>query len=152
VIKPSTAPDDAPLPGQAAMRATLQAYADRINAGDRDGVIALFTPDAVIEDPVGSPPKSGTEIVAWFSDTIRFATRIEPVAPIRGSHANAAALVFDVTFQPPEGPQLLIRSLDVCTFDHDARITSLKAYWGPDDISPIPIGDQAPSSSTTSSK
>ena len=154
--------DTHPLPSQAAMRAALLAYADRVNAGDSVGVVALFAPDAMIEDPVGSPPKTGAEIVAWFDDTVRFKTQIRPVAPVRGSHANAAALVFDVTFQPPEGPALLIRSLDVCTFDHDARITSLKAYWGPEDMSPLSEEDQAsraqadaghsPSNSTTSSK
>ena len=127
-----------PGPDQTHMRAALQAYVDRINAGDRDGVLALFARDAVIEDPVGSPPKTGEEIRAWFSDTIAFDTHIQPVAPIRGSHANAAALVFDVTFQPPEGPRLLIRSLDVCTFDGEGKITSLKAYWGPEDMEPSP--------------
>ena len=120
------------------MRAALQAYVDRINAGDRDGVLALFASDAVIEDPVGSPPKTGEDIVAWFSDTIAFDTHIRPVAPIRGSHANAAALVFEVTFQPPEGPRLLIRSLDVCTFDAAGKITSLNAYWGPEDMEAAP--------------
>lgn len=126
------------FPSQARMRAALQAYVDRINEGDRDGVIALFAPDAIVEDPVGSPPKSGDDIYAWFSDTIAFKTHIRTVAPIRGSHANAAALTFDVTFQPPEGPRLLIRSLDVCTFDAQGLITSLKAYWGPDDMEPAP--------------
>ncbi|HWV13671.1 MAG TPA: nuclear transport factor 2 family protein [Sphingobium sp.] len=125
-----------PAPDQDRMRQALQAYVDRINAGDRDGVLALFAPDAVIEDPLGSPPKKGAEIETWFSDTIAFGTHIRPVAPIRGSHANAAALVFEVTFQPPEGPRLLIRSLDVCTFDAEGRIISLIAYWGPDDVEP----------------
>lgn len=118
------------------MRAALQAYVDCINQGNRDGVLALFSPEAVIEDPVGSPPKTGEDIMSWFSDTIAFGTHIRPVAPIRGSHANAAALVFEVTFQPPEGPRLLIRSLDVCTFDPEGRIISLKAYWGPEDMEP----------------
>lgn len=121
-------------PSQEAMRAALQAYVAHINSGNRDGVVALFAPDAIIEDPVGSPPKRGEEIIAWFTDTIGFGTRIRPVAPIRGSHANAAAMVFEVSFQPPEGPPMLIRSLDVCTFDPAGRITSLKAYWGPDDV------------------
>lgn len=129
-------PFSVPYPSQAHMRAALQAYVDRINQGDRNGILALFATDAVIEDPVGSPPKTGEDIVSWFSDTIAFDTHIRPVAPIRGSHANAAALVFEVTFQPPEGPRLLIRSLDVCTFDAEGRITSLKAYWGPEDMEP----------------
>ena len=122
------------VPSQADMRATLEAYVARINSGDRDGILALFAPDAMIEDPVGSPVKTGEAIAAWFDDTVAFGTQIRPVAPIRGSHATAAALMFDVTFQPPGGPAMLIRSLDVCTFDQEGRITSLKAYWGPEDM------------------
>ena len=116
------------------MRTALEAYVARINSGDRDGILALFAPDATIEDPVGSPVKTGEAIAAWFGDTVAFGTQIRPVAPIRGSHANAAALMFDVTFQSLDGPVMLIRSLDVCTFDPEGRITSLKAYWGAEDV------------------
>ncbi|MEO0030252.1 MAG: hypothetical protein RIS94_10 [Pseudomonadota bacterium] len=123
-------------PTQAAMKAALQAYVDRTNAGDAAGLVALFAPDAVIEDPVGSPVKAFAEFPAWFGDSVAFGARLTPVAPIRGSHSNAAALVFDVEFTPPGGNRLRIRSLDVCTFDADARITSLRAYWGPDDVEP----------------
>lgn len=123
------------LPTQLMMRATMNAYVDRINAGDNDGVVNLFADDAIIEDPVGSQAKSGEAIVRWFAQTVAFATNIVPIAPIRGSYANAAALIFDVTFQPPgDGPRLLIRSLDVCTFNTAGQITRLSAYWGPDDV------------------
>lgn len=124
----------APAPGQAVMKAALQAYVDRTNAGDAAGLVALFAPDAVIEDPVGTPFKRGEEIAAWFADSVAFETRIHPVAPIRGSHSNEAALVFDVEFTPPGSPRLRIRSLDVCSFDPEGRIKSLRAFWGPDDI------------------
>lgn len=124
----------ASCPSQAQMRAALQAYVDRINQGDADGVVALFAPDAEIEDPVGSPPKKGAEIADWFATTVAFGAQLRPVAPIRGSHANAAALMFEVTFQPDDGPRLLIRSLDVCTFNDEGLISSLKGYWGPDDM------------------
>lgn len=130
--------DDPATPAPAVMRAALEAYVERINRGDRDGVIALFAPGATIEDPIGTPAKTGDAIADWFTDTVAFGTQIRPVAPIRGSHADAAALMFDVTFQPPEGPPMLIRSLDVCTFDAEGRITSLKAYWGPEDVEILP--------------
>lgn len=124
------------VPPQAAMKAALQAYVDRTNAGDAAGLVALFAPDAVIEDPVGSPIKAYAEFPAWFGDSVAFGAQITPVAPIRGSHGNAAALVFDVEFTPPGGERLRIRSLDVCTFDDNGQITSLRAYWGPDDVGP----------------
>jgi steroid Delta-isomerase len=123
-------------PGQAAMKATLQAYVDRINAGDAAGVTALFAPDAVIEDPIGSEPKTGEAISAWFADTVAYRTHITSVVPHRGSHGNEALLVFDVEFSPPDGGRLRIRSADACTFDAQGRITSLRAFWGIDDVEP----------------
>ena len=127
-------------PSESAMKAALQAYVDLTNAGDAKGLLDLFAPDATIEDPVGSPLKRGEEIAAWFRDSVAFGARITPVAPIRGSHANEAALVFDVTFTPPGASRTQIRSVDVCTFDADARITSLRAFWGPGDVEPAQAG------------
>lgn len=123
-------------PDEAMMKAALQAYADRINAGDAPGVLALFAPDAVIEDPIGTPLKTGADLPRWFADTVAFGTRITPVAPLRGSHGNEALLVFDVEFTPPGGERLRIRSADACTFNAEGLITSLRAYWGPGDLSP----------------
>ncbi len=121
-------------PDEGMMKAALQAYVDRINTGDAAGIVALFAPNAAIEDPVGTPAKQGEAIQAWFADTVAFATRITPVAPIRGSHGNEAALAFDVEFTPPNGQRLKIRSVDICRFDDQGLITSLRAFWGPDDI------------------
>jgi len=118
------------------MEATLHAYVERINAGDSDGVTALFAPDGVVEDPIGSPAKSGAELRAWFADAAAFATRITPVAPIRGSHGDEALLIFEVEFTPPDSPRLRVRSADACRFDSEGRILSLRAYWGPEDLAP----------------
>lgn len=123
-------------PTTAVMKATLQAYVDRINAGDAAGVTALFAPGAVIEDPIGSVPRSGDDIAQWFADTVAFATHITPVVPHRGSHGDEALVVFDVEFTPPGGERLRIRSADACRFDAEGRIVSLRAYWGPDDLGP----------------
>lgn len=120
--------------GQAAMRAALQAYVDRMNTGDAGGLCALFAADAVIEDPVGSPLKKGDEIKRWFEEAVAFGARITPVAPIRGSHDNAAALAFEVEFTPTDGQRLRIRSIDVCRFDAAGLIVSLQAYWGAEDV------------------
>ena len=121
---------------QAAMKAAMQACVDQTNAGNAAGLVALFAPGATIEDPVGTPLKQGDEIAAWFADSVAFGARIYPVAPIRGSHGNEAALAFDVEFTPPASPRLRIRSVDVCRFDPNGVITSLRAFWGPDDVGP----------------
>lgn len=136
---PEVTPEVTVAPSQAAMKAALQAYVDRTNAGDAPGLVALFAPDAVIEDPVGTPSRRGGEIAAWFADSVAFGARITLVAPIRGSHANEAAMAFDVEFTPPGSPRLRIRSVDVCKFDEAGLITSLRAFWGPDDMGPAVI-------------
>jgi Ketosteroid isomerase homolog len=123
-------------PGQDVMRAALEAYVACTNAGDAEGLLALFSPEATIEDPVGTSVKQGQAIAEWFADSVAFQTRITPTASIRGSFANEAALVFEVEFTPPGSQRMRIRSLDVCAFDDFGRITSLRAFWGPDDIEP----------------
>ncbi|SFR91658.1 nuclear transport factor 2 family protein [Sphingomonas jatrophae] len=127
------------MPDQQVMKAALQAYVDRTNAGDADGLLALFAPDAVMEDPVGTPIKQRAEMAQLFRDGAAYGARIDLIGPPRGSHGAEAAIAFDVRFTPPGSPRLLIRSLDVCTFDEDGLITSLRGFWGPEDVSEDPV-------------
>ncbi len=121
------------MPSQARMKAVLQAYVDGLNADDADGVIALFAPDAVIEDPVGTPEKRGAAIEAWFRGAAKMHARLELASPIRGSHGLAAAMAFTVTTRF-DGQIRTTRSLDVVRFDEQGRITRLEGYWGPEDV------------------
>jgi steroid delta-isomerase len=123
-------------PSQSMMRQALQAYADATNRGDADAIVALFARDAVIEDPVGSPPKLGDEVGEWFRASVALRAHIRPVAPIRGSCSNEAALVFEVDYNF-DGRRLRTRTLDICVFNGKGLITSLRAYWGPEDVEDI---------------
>lgn len=119
-------------PAQQPLKAALQAYIDRMNAGDAAGLIALFAADAIIEDPVGSAPKRGAEIAAWFHKAVEMRTSLELAAPIRGSHGNAAAMAFVVSTYF-DGVLVQVNSLDTMEFDAAGKITRLRGYWGPDD-------------------
>ncbi|WP_420381804.1 nuclear transport factor 2 family protein [Novosphingobium sp.] len=121
---------------RAVMDAAMDNYVARINSGDAEGVLALFAPEAVIEDPIGSAIKTGDELASWFANTVAYSTRITQVAPLRGSHADEALLVFDVEFTPPGSPRLRIRSADAFRFRADGLIVSLRAFWGPEDLQP----------------
>lgn len=129
----------ADMPSQSMMKAAMQAYVDRTNAGDAEGLIALFAPNAYMEDPVGTPVKYREEMSVFFRDGVTYGARIVLDGPIRGSHANEAAMSFEVRFTPPDSPRMLIRSLDICTFNEDGLITGLRAFWGPDDICEAPV-------------
>ena len=41
------------------MVAAVEAYVTSYNRADLDGVCAVFAEDAVVEDPVGTPPRVG---------------------------------------------------------------------------------------------
>jgi len=119
------------------MKAAMQAYIDALNAGDVDAITALYADDATVEDPVGSEVKQGREaIAAFYRMAVQTGARLSLAAPIRASHANAAAMAFDVHLTMPEG-QSVIRVIDVMTFDEAGRFQSMQAYWGPSDMEAV---------------
>ena len=121
------------MPTQAQMKAALQAYIDGFNAGDPDAIMALFADGAVIEDPVGSPPKSRAEFEAFIRQGVKFSARLALSAPIRGSHGNHAAMVFTVNFVQ-KGVRYTTNSTDVMTFDGAGKILRMDGFWGPGDV------------------
>ena len=58
----------------AAIVRTIERYQSTFSADDRDGWLALFTDDAVLEDPVGSSAHEGREAIAAFWDTVHART------------------------------------------------------------------------------
>lgn len=119
------------------MRAALQAYIDHFNVRDGEGLAAMFADHARIEDPVG-----GTTIVegraaidAFYRGGVEVVDRLELAAPIRTSHGSSAAMAFDIHMQI-EGQPVVIRAIDVMTFDESGKIVDMKAYHGPGDMVP----------------
>lgn len=118
------------MPTEATMRAALQAYLDHFNAGDADGLTALFADDATVEDPVGAPPNHGKAAIhAFYVDAMKNGAKLSLSAPIRGSHSNAAAMAFEAKIG-----NLTVRIVDVMTFNEAGKFTSMKAYFGPEDF------------------
>ena len=118
------------------MRDAMQAYIDALNADDLQGIVDLYAEDATVEDPVGGELKVGKAAITEF---YKFSVQLQPratlVAPIRASHAQSAAMAFDVALKLEQGP-VVIRVIDVMTFDEQGKFTSMKAYWGPSDMQP----------------
>lgn len=115
---------------EAAMKMAMQAYFDNFNAGDVEAVVALFAADATVEDPVGSPVHTGAEAIrAAFAGVLKQRPQLTLSAPMRGSHGNAAAMALEAKLG-----DLTIRAIDVLTFDAAGKISSLRAYFGPEDV------------------
>ena len=116
------------------MKQAMQAYIDAFNRSDADAIASLYTDDATVEDPVGSPLKTGkAQIAEFYKMAVATGAKLALAAPIRGSHANAAAMAFDVQLNMPEGAAV-IRVIDVMTFDVSGKFSSMRAFWGPGDL------------------
>ena len=115
-----------------ASRASMAA----VEAGDRDRWLALFAPDAVIEDPIGvsvldptGQGHRGTEAIAAFWDTtiasgtIRFA--------IRESYAagDEVANVGTITTTFPDGSGVAVDGVFTYRVGDDGLIRALRAFW-----------------------
>lgn len=126
------------MPTQTEMKAVLQQYVDGFNRVDSESVISLFADDARIEDPVGGGKiVEGKEaITSFYQETVTSNSKLELVAPIRGSHGNSAAMAFNVNVDA-DGKKLQIHVIDIMTFNDAGKIVDMKAYWGPEDMKQI---------------
>ncbi len=116
------------------MKQAMQAYIDNYNLDDLEGVVGLYADDATVEDPVGTPVKSGkTAIRDFYKYAMTTGARLSLAAPIRASHGNSAAMAFDVKLDY-QGSRMIIRVIDVMSFDAAGKFTSMRAYWGPSDM------------------
>jgi steroid Delta-isomerase len=120
-----------------AIRETVERYLTTFTAGDRDGWLALFADDATLEDPVGSDPHRGREAIAGFWDASRQATGNITLRMVQGPNVTAAQCAFAMEAHAQIGDAtMIVPTIDVMTFDADARITSQRAFWNPADVRP----------------
>jgi steroid delta-isomerase len=108
-----------------------------VTAGDKDAWLALFAPDAVVEDPVGpsmfdaeGKGHHGPEGISAFWDmTIGNVERFEFV--IRDSHAagDEVANVGTITTYLPGGYRVDTDGVFVYRVGEDGLIRSMRAYW-----------------------
>ena len=68
-------------------------------------------------------------ILEFYKASIATGAKLSLDAPVRGSHANAAAMAFTARIGP-----ITVRVIDVMTFDEAGKFTSMRAYFGPDDM------------------
>jgi len=121
------------------MKQAMQAYIDNYNRDDLEGVVGLYADDATVEDPVGTPVKAGKAAIRdFYTYAMTTGARLSLVAPIRASHGNSAAMAFDVTLNMPQHGSMVIRVIDVMSFDANGKFASMRAYWGPSDMEKIP--------------
>jgi steroid delta-isomerase len=115
-----------------------EAYLKAIEGDEPQQVVDLFADEFTWEDPVGAEPLSDKNVLLQRYATAAGKIRVVRRGPIRGSHSDAAAVPFEFELQldGSDRPKR-VRVVDVFTVNDEGLITSMKAYWSPEDIQDI---------------
>ena len=110
----------------------INSYVDLVSNGTADQIVALYADGATVEDPVGSEVRRTRESIREFYATLEGLQQQGKVLTARIASGEAA---FQFELATKAGDQTFTLSpIDVMTFDDDARITSMKAYWADTDL------------------
>jgi steroid delta-isomerase len=121
----------------ATIRRTVEAYCAAFSRRDRDAYVGLFTDDAWIEDPVGSPRLEGPEAIGGFFDQssgMADSIELRQTGPVRVAAGECA---FPMQARPEiGGTTFVVDIIDVMTFTDDGHITTMRAFWDPAEMRP----------------
>ncbi|MET8876896.1 nuclear transport factor 2 family protein [Nocardia sp. NPDC004604] len=116
------------------IRDVIEQYVKLVGSGPTEEIVNLYTPDAVVEDPMGTEPKRGHEAIREFYAVIANLDRETELRPetirITGNHA---AFMFTLVTKFGE-QRFTLSPIDVMEFDDEGRIVSMRAYWSQDDM------------------
>ncbi|BBY62790.1 nuclear transport factor 2 family protein [Mycolicibacterium helvum] len=114
-------------------KALVNRYLSTVAAGNAADVAALYAEDATLEDPVGGGEVHiGRQAIEGFYKAIEAAEVQAELLNFR-SGGQEAAFVFGLTV----AGAMRIEVIEVMTFNSDGQITSMKAYWGPENVTQL---------------
>jgi len=121
------------MPDPAKMEAAVHAYVAAFEAGSADQVAALYSQDATVEDPIGSPMHHGREAVrAFYAESMKTGAKLELLGPVRIA-GDYACFPFAVNLNYDGGPKR-IDVIDTFRFNEDNEVVEMRAFWGPNNM------------------
>lgn len=115
-----------------AIAATVRRYLELIANGSADDLVELFADDATVEDPVGGEIRVGRQAIYDFFATLENLDRETELVTLRVA-GREAAFQFAITFDAGEG-RMRLEPIDTVAFNGDGKISSLRSYFSPADI------------------
>ena len=112
-------------------------YLDLVATGTTSQIMALYADGAVLEDPVGTDPRTTAESIREFYAIIEPLESSTTLRTLKVS-GSAAAFVFELTTTMGD-TRVVVDVIEVLELDDDGLITSMRAYWGPDDMTMTPV-------------
>jgi steroid Delta-isomerase len=107
-----------------------------VEAGDRDGWLALFADGAIVEDPIGVSPldpegsgRRGKDEIAAFYDTVVAANPVTFAITASYAAGDEVANVGTITTTFADGSRAVVEGVYTYRVDGDGLIVALRAYW-----------------------
>lgn len=117
-----------PTPQQ--MEEAVHTYVAAFDRQDPALAASIFADDAVIDDPIGSPPKVGkAAILQFYTESMATGAKLVLQGPIRVAAAHAAfAMQVQLHW---DGKDMAIDVIDTFAFDEAGKVKQMQAYFGP---------------------
>jgi steroid delta-isomerase len=115
---------------------TVKKYIDALNQHDISAIEDIFDSNASVEDPVGSDPRVGQKALReLYLNGFGINIKAELTGNVRCA-GTCAVFPFFVILQGGD-PPIKIEVIDVFEFNESGKVMSMKAYWGPDNCTPL---------------
>lgn len=111
---------------------TVHRYLECVGKGDADAVAALYADDATVEDPAGGEVHIGRQAIRGFYGNLEGVSSEAEIFTLRAL-GNEVAYFWSLTV----AGAMRIEIISVMTFAEDGKIASMKAYWGPENITQL---------------
>ena len=100
-------------------------YLATLNKGDLDATLALFTDDATLEDPYGTPALAGKKKLApVFERVFNEGLQVEDIAPFHCA-GDTVAMNYTIVL-----PRITFRTISLMRLNEEGKIFNFRAYWG----------------------
>jgi ketosteroid isomerase-like protein len=107
-----------------------------VEAGDRDGWLALFAEDAVVEDPIGESPfdpsgegHQGKDAIAAFYDNVIGPNKVSFRIDQSWAAGREVANVGTITTELADGTIVHTDGVFTYVVNDKGEVTNLRAYW-----------------------
>ncbi|HEX8803445.1 MAG TPA: nuclear transport factor 2 family protein [Acidimicrobiales bacterium] len=123
---------------RASIQKTIDSYMAAFTASDKEGWLSCFAEGAWIEDPVGTARRDGLGALAAFWDETHAVPDTIELRPLGITTIIGDEAAFTMQARPSLGGETYaIDIIDVMTFDGEARITTMRAFFDPETMRPV---------------
>ena len=123
------------MPSAEQITQTVNRYLELVGNGQADDIAELYADDATVEDPVGGEVHIGRTAIRGFYSSVE---NVKAQTEVLTSRALGSEAAFHWTLSIDFGDNgMRIDIISVVTFDDEGKISSMKAYWGPENVTQL---------------